>query len=300
MKKREPAGSMVTKVNFFDVILYIFLFAFMLTVIYPFWDLLMRSLSPPESSGQLGFALFPTKFTFDSYMAVFNGGNVGVNYFNTIFRTVVGTVGSLLITSLCAYGLSETKLPYRSSITFFFVFTMFFGGGMIPSYLLVKELHMIDTIWALIVPGLASVYNMVMLRNYMQRLDKSLEESAMLDGAGQFTILFKIIIPVCKPILATVALWVMVGHWNAWFDAMLYTNKPNLEVLQLALQRLLQQSSSTELQKFQTAAGESASSFTTESLKSAQIFISIVPILCAYPFLQRYFVKGIMVGSFKG
>ena len=171
---------------------------------------------------------------------------------------------------------------------------------MIPSYLLIKELRLIDTIWSLIIPGLGNVYNMIMIRNYMQRLDKSLEESAMLDGAGQFTTLFCIIIPVCKPILATIALWLMVGHWNAWFDAMLYTNKPNLEVLQLALQRLLKQSSNVEFQKFQIASGGGAVAFTTESLKAAQIFISILPILCAYPFLQKYFVKGIMVGSFKG
>ena len=298
-KTRQPTGF-IEKFNLFDICLYIFAFVFMITVIYPFWDLLMRSFSAPASAGQVGFALLPKDFSLGSYKAVFMGGNVGTNYFNTIFRTVVGTVLSILITSLCAFGLAQKELPYRSGITFFLVFTMFFGGGMIPSYLLVKGLGLIDSIWALIVPGLANVYNMVMLRNYMQSIDKSMEESAMLDGANQFTILFKIILPVCKPILATVALWLMVGHWNAWFDAMLYTNKPSLEVLQLALQKMLQTSNSLEFQKFQTVAGDGSITFTTESLQAAQIFISIVPILCAYPFLQKYFVKGIMVGSFKG
>jgi len=297
-KKKSSMDHFGIKFNAFDVAVYIFFFIFMITVLYPFWDLLMRSFSPPESSGQLGFALLPKKFTLASYKAVFTGGQIGTNYLNTIFRTVVGTIGGLLVTTLCAFGLAEKNLPGRTGITFFFIFAMYFGGGLIPGYLLIKGLHLIDTIWVLVIPGLASVYNMVMIRNNIQRLDRSLEESAMLDGAGPFTILFKIIVPVCKPILATVALWVMVGHWNSWFDAMLYTNKPNLEVLQLALQRLLQQSS--ELQKFQIAAGESVNTFTSDSLKAAQIFISIVPILCAYPFVQKYFVKGIMVGSFKG
>lgn len=299
-KHKKSGSGVIAKFGAFDIVTYIFFFLFMIMVIYPFWDLLMRSLSPPESSGMLGFALVPKKLTLASYRAVFVGGQVGVNYRNTLFRTIVGTAGSLLVDILCAYGLARKDLPFRSAITFFLVFTMFFGGGLIPGYLLMKGLHLIDTIWALIIPGLAGVYNMIMIRNNMQSLDPSMEESAMLDGAGAFTILFKIIVPVCKPIIATVTLWLVVGHWNAWFDAMLYTNRPQLEVLQLALQKLLQQSSSTELQKFQTATGDSSTTFTTESLKAAQIFISIVPILCAYPFVQKYFVKGIMVGSFKG
>jgi len=299
-KEKRQSSGLTSKFNLFDICLYIFMFLFMITVLYPFWDLLMRSFSAPESAGQVGFALLPSKFSLGSYRAVFTGGNIGTNYFNTIFRTAVGTILSLLVTSLCAFGLAQKELPFRSGITFFLVFTMFFGGGMIPSYLLVKGLGLIDSIWALILPGLANVYNMIMLRNYMQSIDKSMEESAMLDGANQFTILFRIIFPVCKPILATVALWLMVGHWNAWFDAMLYTNKPGLEVLQLALQKMLQTSNSLEYIKYQVVAGDGSSTFTTESLQAAQIFVSIVPILCAYPFLQKYFVKGIMVGSFKG
>ena len=299
-KSKFTANGIAGKFSIFDLVLYIFLFFFMISVLYPFWDLMMRSFSPPESSGQLGFALIPRKLTLASYRAVFIGGNIGTNYFNTIFRTAAGTVLGLLVQTLCAFALTQKELPFRSGITFFFIFTMFFGGGMIPAYLLVKELQLIDTIWALIIPTLSNVYNMVMIRNYMQSLDKGLEESAMLDGASQFTIFFRIILPVCKPILATVALWIMVGHWNSWFDAMLYTNKPHLEVLQLALQRLLRQSNSLELAKFQIASGENSNTFSADSLKAAQIFISIVPILCAYPFLQKYFVKGIMVGSLKG
>ena len=177
---------------------------------------------------------------------------------------------------------------------------MFFGGGLIPSYLLIKGLGLLDTIWSLIIPGLAGVYNMVIIRNFMQSLDRGMEESALLDGANQFVILFRLIIPVSKPILATVALWLMVGHWNAWFDAMLYTNRPSLAVLQLSLRKLLIESSGSEITRFQAVSGDAASNITTESLKAAQTFITIAPILCAYPFLQKYFVKGIMIGSFKG
>lgn len=297
---QDYAPGVKAKFSFFDCLNYLGMFLFMITVLYPFWDLLMRSFSAPEAVNKLGFALFPAKWSFASYKAVFDGGKVGIDYYNTIFRTVAGTVLGLLVTTTAAFALSKKEMPFRTGVTFFFVFTMFFSGGMIPSYLLIKELHLIDSIWSLIIPCLANVYNMVLTRNYIQSLDKSMEESAMLDGANQYTILFRIIIPVCKPILATVALWVMVGHWNAWFDAMLYTNKPSLEVLQLALRRLLIEQSNNELLRLQTISGDASSQFTVESLKAAQIFISITPILCAYPFIQKYFVKGIMVGSFKG
>ncbi len=300
MKQKKEAVHSVHSLNLFDYLLVIFMVFFMITIIYPFWDLLMRSFSSPTEAAKLGFNFVPKTFTLASYKAVFERGTILINYKNTLFRTIVGTVLSLLIITCAAFSLSKPDLPFRTAITFFFIFTMFFSGGIIPSYLLIKNLGLIDTIWALILPSLGGVYNMIMVRNYMQSLDKSMEESALIDGARQTMILFLIIIPVCKPILATVALWIMVGHWNAWFDALLYTNKPSLEVLQLALRKLLIGTSSLELERLQQTAGENVNLITPESLKASQIYITILPILCAYPFLQRYFVKGIMVGSFKG
>jgi putative aldouronate transport system permease protein len=295
-RKKQSASSM----NLFDLLLLVLMSLFMLTVIYPFWDLLMRSFSSPTDSANLGFNLFPKTFTTASYRAVIERGTILINYQNTLFRTIAGTGLSLLIITCAAFSLAKRDLPFRTPITFFLIFTLFFSGGIIPSFLLIKNLGLIDSIWSLILPTLAGVYNMIMVRNYIQSLDRSLEESAIIDGASQTTVLFRIIVPVCKPILATVALWIMVGHWNAWFDALLYTNKPSLEVLQLSLRKLLISTSSLELQRLQQTAGDNAALLTTESLKASQVFITILPILFAYPFLQRYFVKGIMVGSFKG
>lgn len=291
---------MKKKFGIFDALLYIFMILFTLSIIYPFWDLLITSFSTPAEASKMTFTLWPKAFSLASYKAVFLGNNIGRAYLNTIFRTVCGTVLGLLVNTCGAYALAKRDLPFRNGITLFLVFTMFFSGGLIPGYMLIKNLHLIDTIWVLIIPGIASVYNLVIIRNYIQSLDKGLEESASIDGANQYIILFKIILPVCKPIIATVALWTMVSHWNAWFDALIYTNSVDLMVLQLALRNILIQNDSTEMTKYMTISGDSSNAFTPDTIKAAFMFITITPILFTYPFLQKYFVKGIMIGSFKG
>ncbi|MDR1061552.1 MAG: carbohydrate ABC transporter permease [Clostridiales bacterium] len=296
----DGGSAALGRFGLFDALNYAFLAALCVSMIYPFWDLLMRSFASPADSMSVGFKLMPSQWSVAAYRVIFESGDIFVNYWNTIFRAVVGTGLSLVVTSACAYGLSRRTLPFRNGITLFFIFTMFFGGGLIPGYMLIRDLGLIDTIWSLIVPGVASVYNMIILRNNFQGLDAGLEESAMLDGANKFTILFRIVLPVSKPILATIGLWCMVGHWNAWFDALLYTNKPSLSVLQLALHNLLTRNQSSEMQKLLSMSSDASKLFTPMSAKAAQIFVTIVPILATYPFLQKYFVKGILVGSFKG
>ncbi len=287
------------RLNTFDILLYILMALFVLSIIYPFWDVLMRSFTSPLTTGSISFTLWPKKWSIGAYKAVFLGSKIDIAYRNTILRTVIGTVFGILINLCGAFALSKKTLPFRNAITFFLIFTMFFSGGLIPAFLNIRRLGLMDTFLALILPVLANVYNLVIMRNYIQSLDKALEESAAIDGANNFVIMFRIILPVCKPVIATVALWTMVMHWNAWFDALMYTNDIDLTVLQLELRKIIIQTENSEMLKFIAVSGDS-NAFTPDSIKAAFIYITILPILFSYPFLQKYFVKGIMIGSLKG
>lgn len=294
----------IKRVHVFDVVNYLFLTLFVLSILYPFWDMFVRSLSTPIGAMKLGFYLVPKlkDLTLDSYKIVFTGGQIGWGYFNTVFRAAVGTSLMVVVTLAAAYPLSKRHLPYRRGITVFMVVTMFFSGGMIPSYLLIKWLGLIDSRWALVLPAVAQVFNILLVRNYiMAVVDRSMEESAEIDGANEFTILVRILTPLCKPAVATIGLWSIVGHWNAWFDAMLYINSQNKEVLQLMLRRVMIENAPGPLQKFQDMAlGMRRKQFAPDSLKAAFLYLTIIPILLVYPFLQKYFIKGIMLGAIKG
>jgi putative aldouronate transport system permease protein len=203
----------------------------------------------------------------------------------------------MLFTITTAYPLSKKHFPNRSFWTAIIVFTMFFGGGLIPSYLLVRSLGMYNTIWAMVLPGLISTYNMIIMRNFFMNIPAELEESAKIDGANEFSILFRIIVPVSGPIIATVALWTMVGHWNAWFDCMIYISTTANQVLQLILRRIVLEGT-TQLMELNNSLDVGV--INTDAVKSATIMVATIPILLVYPFLQKYFVKGIMIGSLKG
>jgi putative aldouronate transport system permease protein len=288
----------------FDVLNYLLLGLFVLSILYPFWDMLIRSLSTPINAMKLGFYLFPkvSDLTLSSYKIVFLGGQIVWGYVNTIFRAVVGTVLMVIVTMAAAYPLSKKHLPYRRGITIFMVVTMFFSGGMIPSYLLIKWLGLIDSRWALVLPAVAQVFNILLVRNYiMAVVDRSLEESAEMDGANAFTILGRIITPLCKPAIATIGLWSIVGHWNAWFDAMLYINSETKQVLQLLLRKIMIENAQGPMQKYQDMAmGMAKKQYAPDSLKAAFLYLTILPILLVYPFLQKYFIRGIMLGAIKG
>jgi putative aldouronate transport system permease protein len=292
---RKTAGDVV-----FDVLNYSFLFLFSLTIIYPFWSTILLSFSDTSEATSLGFHVWIRHWTLSAYkFAMSRYGNVPTAYLNSIIRTVAGTLLTLVVTLLAAYPLSKKNLPGRNIITIFILVTMFFSGGIIPSYLLIRSLGLIDKRLVLFLPGLAGGFNIVIMRNFLMTLDKSYEESAFMDGANYLQILASIIVPLSKPVIATVALWTAVGHWNAWFDAMIYIRSGNKIVLQLLLQRMLQELErfAQEVANFQQVENVDLPS---ESMKAAVTVLTIGPIVIAYPFLQKYFIKGFLMGSLKG
>lgn len=288
------------KIKPFDVVNGIILIALCITIVVPFLHLLSLSFSPSYVATQGGLHLIPKDPTLDNYKAVLENRYLWNSYKNTILRTVIGTAVQLFFTSMSAYAISKSYFPHKSFWTLFIVFTMFFSGGMIPNYLLVKELGLIDTFAVQIVPGLIGAYNMVLMRNFFSSLPEELEESCMIDGAGRFTIFFRIVLPCSKPILATVSLWLAVGHWNSWYDVLIYINDTDKYGLQNILRRILLQGTTQFLDISTSIMTESTIKISTEGLKAATVFAAIIPIMCTYPFIQKYFVKGVMVGSLKG
>ncbi len=271
------------------------------SIVIAFWHLLNLSLSPSYIATKGGLLLYPKDLTFDNYARVIDNRYIWMGYRNTIIRTVFGTVLQLFFTAMGAYVLSKRFFPHRTFWTLFIVFTMFFSGGLIPNYLLVKELGLLDTYASMILPGLISAYNMVIIRNYFQSLPEEIEESCLIDGAGRFRIFLQFILPLSKPILATVALWLVVGHWNSWFDVLIYISDDTKFTLQIVLRRIILTGSKEILDTSAAAsAAQTESVVSSEGLKAACIFITTLPILCTYPFVQKFFVKGIMIGSLKG
>ncbi|WP_172251323.1 carbohydrate ABC transporter permease [Saccharibacillus deserti] len=267
------------------------------SIIVPMMQVLTVSVSPVEVINSYGFHLFPTKFDFSGYQEVFRKSIIWTAYGNTIIRTVLGTALTVILTFMGAYPLSKKSLPHRPFWTALIVFTMFFSGGLIPSYMLIKNLGLMNSVWALVLPGVVSVFLLLIVRNFIAALPESLEESAKIDGAGELYILWKIIMPLSMPILATVSLYSAVGHWNAWFDSMLYIQDEHKQVLQLILRRIVIDGT---LDPSSGVTDSMDKPVNTESMKMATLVVSILPIICIYPFLQKYFVKGTMLGSVKG
>lgn len=288
------------KVKVFDVVNIIFFLLVCLTILIPFLHLLSISLSPAEVATKGGLHLWPEKPTIDNYKQVVKSSFIWSGYKMTILRTVIGTVAQLLFTALGAYALSKPFFPHRRFWTIFIVFTMFFSGGMIPDYLLIKKLHLFNTLTVMILPGLVSAYNLVLMRNFFSSLPPELEESCMVDGAGRLTIFVKIVLPCSLPILATIGLWLAVAHWNAWFDVLLYVRDTHMYVLQIVLRRIILEGTQQMMSTTPSALAEAVTQASSEGLKAAATFVATLPIVCVYPFIQKYFVKGIMIGSLKG
>jgi len=281
----------------FDSFNVVFMILLCFTTMYPFLYLLSLSLS----SGNISLTkiyLFPPEFSLANYESVLSYGYIKTGFMNSIMRVVLGTALELFFCLLTAYPLAKKYLPLRNFWTGIIVFTMFFSGGLIPTYILMKELHLMNSIWALVLPNLVPAFSMILIRNYIMSLPDSIEESAKIDGAGEFTILYKIIAPMITPILATVALWSIVGHWNAWFDSMLYSTSPEKQVLQVVMRNIIQKGD-VSLEAGSTSTTLSGTVNPT-TIKAATIMITSLPVIAIYPFLQKYFVKGIMVGSLKG
>lgn len=280
----------------FDALNILLLLLLGICTLYPFMYVLTISLSTPADAARISLHFFPTAPTFEAYAKIFEHPMLWQAYLNTIVRTVIGVALVIVVLSMVAYPLSRKTFPHRKLITFLFVFSMLFSGGMIPTYLLIKQLHMIDTIWSLVLPGVVSAFNVIILRNFFETIPMEVIESARIDGAREMTIFLRIMLPLSVPVLAVISLWSAVGHWNAWFDALIYINDPTKQVLQLFLRR-------TVLENVSLTPGDNLldpSQYTPETLKAATIMIVSLPILFVYPFVQRFFVKGIMLGSVKG
>ena len=280
----------------FDWINYLFLALFSLTILLPFWNLFVQSVSSPDSGVVDALQMWPKKFSAFNYKYVLANKYIWTGYRETLIRTIAGTALSVTLTAMGAYVLSKKKLPNRNFWTTVVLIPMFFSGGMIPSYLWMVNLHLIDNRLVLILPGLISSYNLIIMRNFFMSVPEGLEESAMIDGAGSIRIFFSIVLPISKAVLATVALWVMVGHWNAWFDATIYIRDANKLPLQVVLRRILMEGT----QQMMDMNSTDTNHVTPDTLKAATTFVCMLPIMCVYPFVQKYFVKGVIIGSLKG
>lgn len=290
--KKTPMDHVFTLIN---TLLMIFL---MIITLYPFLYVLFASLSDPnEFIAHSGTLLYPLSPNLDSYWAVLNNPNILIGYKNTILIVVVGTGINLLMTCVGAYFLSRTGPMLKKPIMILITVTMFVDGGMIPNYLLVRDLGMYDTLWALIIPGAISTYNMIIMRTMFQSIPASLEESARIDGAGEWTILFKLILPLSIPTIAVIGLFYAVGHWNSWFSANIYLRDKNKFPLQLILRDIVVESEVDDMTIGAAFGNSYAMSFT---IKYATVIVATVPILVLYPWIQKYFVKGVMIGSLKG
>ncbi len=279
-------------------IILIVMITYALTTLYPFWHVLMYSISDSGRAMTGGLFFLPRGVSLLSYRTVFQTHQIFVAYRNTILKTVVGTVLSLIITALTAFPLSIRRLRGRNAISMYIFFTMLFNGGMIPTFLVVQNLGMIDTFWALIIPGLMSAYNMFIMRNYFQQLPPELEESAYIDGATPPVVLAAIILPVSTPCLAAVAMFYAVGNWNSYLDCLLYTNSGDLQVLQIYLRNLID--SAGAMDAIASVSGDSTNQLSAETVKMTTIAVSILPILILYPFLQKFYTKGVTTGAVKG
>ena len=295
MRKKKTAADII-----FVTCNTLFMLAFVIVTLYQVLNTLALSFNDGIDAVRGGIHLIPRKFTLQNYRTVFSKQNMITGAVVTVLRTILGTGFALASNALLAFIVSRKNFLFRSQLSLFWVITMYVNGGMIPVFLLYKNLHLTGTFWVYVVPGAVSAFNMLVLRTYMQGLPDSLEESAQLDGAGYFTIFVKIISPLCKPVYATVALFVAVYQWNSWFDAMLYNRmKSQYTTLQYELMKLLnsvmQQSGSADGAKNVA----SASAVTPITVRAAATIITMLPIVCLYPFLQRYFVAGLTIGGVK-
>jgi ABC-type sugar transport system, permease component len=282
----------------FDGVILFLLVLIAITIIVPFWNLLVQSLNKGYTSlGRLNF--WPERFTLFNYEHVLTNPFIWSGYRETLIRSVLGTFLSVTATILTAYALSKPYLPGRKMFMMMIVIPMFFAGGLIPTYLWNVQLGLRNTRWALMLPGLISSYNVVVMRNFFQAIPKDLEESARIDGANNFRILFSVYLPLSLAVIATVTLWVAVGHWNSWFDATIYLNKAELFPLQVVLRRILLQGTQ-QLMNISPTSEVGSQTAAPDNIKAATVFVCIIPIICVYPFIQKYFVKGTMVGAIKG
>ncbi len=302
INRRKPVRIGDVVFNSFN---FVFMALLMIITLYPFLNTLAISFNNGVDTLRGGIYLWPREFSLQNYKAIFIGGNVFHAFLVSVERTVLSTVLNLFLTTMLSFTLSRKEYVFRKPITIIFVLTMYFNAGIIPNYFLIKNLHLLGSFWVYVLPSMIAAFNMIVIRTFIIGIPESFVESARIDGAGDFRIFMQVIFPLCKPVLATIALFVAVGAWNTWFDTFLYcSSKQNLSTLQYELMKLL---SST--QNFNAnpalAAGVGTNSQTADtmvtslSIRASITIIAAVPIIVVYPFLQRYFVVGLNVGGVK-
>ena len=291
----------------FDILVVILMILVLLVTLYPFVNSLAISLNDADDTVRGGITFFPRVPTTRNYELVFTNDKIYTAYLVTIARTVIGTLGGLLLTSLFAFGMAHRNLKGRQFYTVLCIIPMYFGGGLVPFYFLLRSMGLMNSFWVYIIPNLVNIWNMILMRSYFQGIPSDLEESARIDGANYITVFFKIILPISTPIVATIALFVGVFQWNSWYDAAMYVTKQELKPMQSVLMNIINEAKFAEqlAQAANQGGGVDLSNVAkgkkvnVRSITMATMIVTVVPIILVYPFLQRYFIKGIMVGSLK-
>lgn len=302
--KSKISGSTATvgekKFSFSRVAILIMLTLWGLLIIVPFINVIVISITSEKEFLQSSFLLFPAEPTLDSYKALFADGRIWIGYRTTLLILVLGLPINLILTTCTAYALSKPRFPGKKFFLFLALFTMFFSGGIIPLYLLVKSLALTNTIWSVVLTSGINTFYLIVMRNYFMSLPEALQEAAYIDGANEWTILFRIAIPLSMPIIATITLFYTVDRWNEWFNAMIFIRQTTMTPLQLVLRSIVieAQMISDSAVNSSLAASESVSNF-AQGMKMAAVFVTMAPIMLVYPFLQKYFVKGILIGAIK-
>lgn len=293
MVEKRTIGSIL-----FDIFNVVILVLLSFGCLYPILYVLFASMSDPsEISRTAGLLFYPKGFQLEAYKAVFSNNDIVSGYLNTLFYVVVGTSLNMVLTVFGAYVLSRKEFKLRNILMFYITITMFVNGGLVPSYLLIKNLGILNTRFAILLSGAINVFNLIMTRTYFSTIPSGLEEAAKIDGAGHWRILYSVMLPLSTPILAVIGLYYLVGHWNSWFNAMIYLSDRDTWPLQLILREILILNESGSMMQNAVTIDKLP---IAENIKYAVIIVATVPILCVYPFLQKYFAKGVMVGAIKG
>ncbi|MDR1905040.1 MAG: carbohydrate ABC transporter permease [Treponema sp.] len=293
---------MKTKTGVFDVLNVSLMIGMVFIMIYPIWYCFIGAVSEGQDYMRGGVYLWPRKFTLNNLQSLFFEPVILAAFRVTIFKCIIGTGTALLFTTIVAYGMTRPNLKFKKFYIAFIMFTMFFSGGMIPYFILIRNIRLYNTFWVYIIPTLFSVWNMIIIQSFIRELPAALLEAAKMDGYGEYSILFRIVIPLSTPVLAAITLFTVVGHWNSYFDSMMYTSSPALQTIQYYLKKVITDPSMT------TSMGSSAvmqlpeiaRRITPQTLKLAAMAVTALPVMLIYPFLQKYFVKGMMIGSVKG
>lgn len=293
-------GKRTKKDTFFDTLIGIFMVLFVIVTLYPILNTLAVSFNDGIDTVRGGIYILPRMFTLQNYQTVLSDPTLTQAAIVSVARTVIGTAVTVFCSSLLAFVLSRKEFVFKKQLTFIYIITMYVAGGMIPSYLLMKNLHLFNNFLVYIIPTAVSTFDMIIVRTFINGLPDSLAESAKIDGAGEFRIFFQIILPLCTPALATIGLFEAVNQWNAWFDAMLYNQgAPNLTTLQYQLMKILSSTTTMSSSTSQETMKNQAGMVTPMSIQAATTIITMLPIVCVYPFLQRYFITGLTIGGVK-